>query len=118
MAFILDAWLEQKSPRLRIVDAGSNVVVLDWNESILRPLLDNGELCAKDFNNPCKNEIQRLIRGLFLLACRMEIAALDQQDSTLKSKFWFAMPYHGRPPSKRVTAKILPFKRQFREICP
>lgn len=115
MAFILDAWLEQKNPRLRIVDAGSNVVVLDWNESVLRPLLDSGEICPKDFNNPCKSEIQGLIRELFLLACRMEISALGQRDSTLhKNKFWFA--YHGGPPSRRATAKILPFKRQPREI--
>ena len=116
MAFILDAWLEQKHPRLRIVDTGSNVVVLDWSENILRPLLDSGEICAKDFNNPCKSEIQRLIRGLFLLACRMEIATLGQRDASY-SKFWFAAPYHSKPPSRHAPAKILPFKRQLREIC-
>ena len=63
MGYHIYAWLDEGQPKLRIVDAGSDSVCLDWS-------YQGGH--AQDPN--AKKEIQRLFRDLLLLTCRQTLS--------------------------------------------
>jgi hypothetical protein len=68
MTYIVDAWLEQPQPRLRVTDRRSGRVLIDWGAERVRGLLERGDLVAADFClGPAR--LQDTVRELFLLSC-------------------------------------------------
>ncbi|MGD8975994.1 MAG: hypothetical protein PVG91_00205 [Gammaproteobacteria bacterium] len=63
MGYHIYAWLDEGQPKLRIIDAGSDSVCLDWS-------YQGGQV--QDPN--AKKEIQRLFRDLLLLTCRQSLS--------------------------------------------
>ena len=70
MNCMIDAWLENGEPRLRIVDAESGAVRLDWSGSdAAAPSCDGAPVCTRDHRCPARAALHGLINELFLLAC-------------------------------------------------
>jgi len=68
MTYIVDAWLEQPQPRLRVTERQSGQVLIDWGAERVRGLLERGDLVAADFcRSPAR--LQETVRELFLLSC-------------------------------------------------
>ena len=62
MGYHIYAWLDEGQPKLRIVDAGSDSVCLDWT-------YEDGQVP----DPKARKEIQRLFRDLLLLTCRQSL---------------------------------------------
>lgn len=63
MGYQIYAWLDDGRPKLRIVDAGSRSVCLDWSYG-------GGDPRGAEADK----EIQRLFRELLLLTCRQSLS--------------------------------------------
>jgi len=63
MGYHIYAWLDEGQPKLRIVDAGSESVCLDWS-------FQSGQVRDPE----ARKEIQRLFRDLLLLTCRQNLS--------------------------------------------
>lgn len=65
----IDAWLENGEPRLRIVDADSGAVRLEWSCADAAGPCDGAPVCTRDHHCPARAALHGLINELFLLAC-------------------------------------------------
>ncbi len=62
MGYYINAWIENGSPQLQIIDAYSKSVCLSW-----------GYTTANNVNTYDKKEIQRLFKELLLLTCKQQM---------------------------------------------
>ena len=70
MSYRIDAWLDLGDPRLRIVDADSGTVRLDWSgPGVAGGHGAPGAPCPDDHLCPGCTALHRLVHNLFLLAC-------------------------------------------------
>lgn len=79
MGYHIYAWLDDGRPKLRVVDAGSQSVCLDWSYEA-----GSGEQAE------ARKEIQRLFRELLLLTCRQSLTPVRR---------FSILPPGGDPPS-------------------
>lgn len=83
MAYLIDAWLDGGVPHLRICDAQTGAVRLDWT----RDKTVNGE--SQDSNtdqalNPdriAREALQRLFKELILLSCAAKLGSTHEWSS-------------------------------------
>ena len=47
----IDAWLERKNPRIRLLDADSGRELFRLGAEQVRELMESGEFCPADFEN-------------------------------------------------------------------
>ncbi len=69
MPFVIDAWLERREPRLRVLDRKTGVVLRQWDAEALRKWCDSGEFCLEDLQYSDPAELKRLVSELFLCGC-------------------------------------------------
>lgn len=66
MRLSIDAWLERKDPRIRLIDAETGEVIFRWGPQQVRELIDTGDLCVSDIDQDCLpcREVIELIEEL------------------------------------------------------
>ncbi|MDD5241482.1 MAG: hypothetical protein PHG47_07160 [Sulfuricella sp.] len=52
MKIVIDAWLERKDPQIRFLDGDNASVLLQVGPTITRRLLEHGDICIEDLQNP------------------------------------------------------------------
>ena len=73
MQFLVDARYVNHQPRLRVLNADTGEVLLQWQLQQVREMFDNGEVPEEDFLNPQKYGMKLLVKNLFLLACAQKL---------------------------------------------
>ncbi len=69
MKYVIDAKIEKGQPRLRVLDADTGAVHMEWSLTRVNKMLEEGEIPPKDFLHPERYGMKLLIRNLFLLSC-------------------------------------------------
>lgn len=74
MRYLIDAWLETRHPRLRLIDCETGQVRQEWDATHLRRWFEQGELAPGDFATSDPRELKKLIQEL-LPDCRETAAS-------------------------------------------
>ena len=69
MKYVVDARFENGKPRLRVLDAETGTVHLEWSLTRVNKMLDEGEIPPEDFLHPERYGMNLLLKNLFLLSC-------------------------------------------------
>ncbi len=69
MKFVIDAKMEKGQPRLRVLDAETGSVHMEWSLTRVNEMLEEGEIPPKDFLHPERYGMNLLLKNLFLLSC-------------------------------------------------
>lgn len=101
MRYQIDAWLDDGDPHLKITDADSGAVRLQWIYH--REVESSGQGCPGE--EPCAgcSALHSLINHLFLIACadglrtsRAHQAAIEAPQANPQKKFYPTQPAHNR----------------------
>lgn len=81
MKFLVDAKLLNGQPMLRILDADTGAVRLEWSLVRTQQMLRDGEIKPEEFLRPELYGMNLLVKNLFLLACLEDSRSMarDQQ---------------------------------------
>ena len=52
MKYVIDAKIEKGQPRLRVLDADTGAVHMEWSLTRVNKMLEEGEIPPKDFLHP------------------------------------------------------------------
>ncbi len=69
MRYVVEARYINSQPRLRVLDADSRTVYLEWSLTKVQEMLDSGEIEQDEFLKPERYGMNLLVKNLFLLAC-------------------------------------------------
>jgi|GEM_PF-3067710 len=69
MKYVVDARFENGIPRLRVLDAETGTVHLEWSLTRVNKMLEEGEIPPEDFLHPKRYGMNLLLKNLFLLSC-------------------------------------------------
>jgi hypothetical protein len=69
MQYAVDARIEKGQPRLRVLDATTGEVHMEWSLTRVNEMLEEGEIPPKDFLHPERYGMKLLLKNLFLLSC-------------------------------------------------
>lgn len=69
MQYAVDARIENGQPRLRVLDASTGQVCMEWSLTRINEMLDQGEIEQNDFLHPERYGMNLLLKNLFLLSC-------------------------------------------------
>jgi len=69
MNFVVEACYINEKPRLRILDACSRRVLLQWELHQVTDMFESGEIREEEFLQPEKYGMSLLVKNLFLIAC-------------------------------------------------
>jgi len=61
MKIVIDAWLERKDPQIRFLDGNNASVLMQVVPALTQRLLDHGEICVEDLQNPLNHDLAALI---------------------------------------------------------
>lgn len=75
MQYAVDAKIENGQPRLRVLDARTGQVYMEWSLTRINEMLDHGEIEQKDFLHPERYGMNLLLKNLFLLSCIENMSA-------------------------------------------
>ncbi len=79
MKYVIDAKIEKGQPRLRVLDADTGAVHMEWSLTRVNKMLEEGEIPQKDFLHPERYGMKLLIRNLFLLSCIESLNDCDDE---------------------------------------
>lgn len=79
MKYFVDARLENGRPHLRVLDAETGVVHMEWSLTRVNQMLEEGEIPKEDFLHPERYGMNLLLKNLFLLSCIESMDACEQQ---------------------------------------
>lgn len=80
MRYVVEAKYTKGQPRLRVLDADSRTVRLEWSLVKVREMLAAGEIPEHDFLQPQRYGMNLLLKNLFLLACAEELRPQPGRD--------------------------------------
>ncbi len=69
MQYAVDAKIENGQPRLRVLDARTGQVYMEWSLTRINEMLEHGEIEQQDFLHPERYGMNLLLKNLFLLSC-------------------------------------------------
>lgn len=69
MKYVIDANIKNGRPRLRVLDADTGRVHMEWSLTRISRMLDEGEIDPDDFLHPERYGMNLLLKNLFLLSC-------------------------------------------------
>jgi hypothetical protein len=69
MKYVVDAKIEKGQPCLRILDAETGKVYLEWSLTRINRMFEEGEIPPDDFLHPERYGMNLLLKNLFLLSC-------------------------------------------------
>lgn len=73
MRYLVEARYINHQPSLRILDAHSRHVLLQWELHQVKDLIKSGDIPEGEFLQPEKYGMKLLLKNLFLLACASEL---------------------------------------------
>ncbi len=85
MKYVVDARLEKGQPRLRVLDADTGVVHMEWSLTRVSQMLDEGEIDPNDFLHPERYGMRLLLKNLFLLSCIESMANNENREKVSRS---------------------------------
>ncbi|MFK8068070.1 MAG: hypothetical protein AB8D52_07485 [Gammaproteobacteria bacterium] len=84
MKYVVDASLENGQPRLRVLDADTGVVHIEWSLTRVNQMFDEGEIDPDDFLHPERYGMGLLVKNLFLLSCVESMANKINQKKRIR----------------------------------
>lgn len=78
MPFLIDAWLERREPRVRVLDRKTGMTLRQWNARDIERWCTGGEICIEDLIRAGHEELKELVSELFLCACIEDIQSVQE----------------------------------------
>ncbi len=69
MQYTVEARIDKGQPRLRVLDAMTGKVHMEWSLTKVTEMLEEGEIPPGDFLHPERYGMKLLLKNLFLLSC-------------------------------------------------
>ncbi len=73
MPFLIDARLECRQPRIRILDKSTGHTLCEWGQAVIEQWQEAGEISLLDFASSDETVIRQLMKDLFLFSCIQDI---------------------------------------------
>lgn len=108
MKYVVDARFEKGKPHLRVLDANTGVVRMEWTLTRVTQMLENGEIPKDDFLHPERYGMQLLVKNLFLLSCLESFSVNSAPCSIEKNREVSMKRHHTNSPAWHFSIKAKP----------